>query len=114
MLAVIVAISGHGGTEHWRLLMVLPYLVVMFGVVRPLLRWYVSREGDGQASQSMIAVMVVMVVGLLLSGTATEWFGLHIIFGAFLFGIAVPKEGMAEWVEAISTQVGRFKEVLLW
>lgn len=110
MLAVIVAISGHGGAEHWRLLMVLPYLVVMFGVVRPLLRWYASREGGGQASQSMIAVMVV---GLLLSGTATEWFGLHIIFGAFLFGIAVPKEGMAEWVEAISTQVGRFNEVLL-
>jgi K+:H+ antiporter len=110
MLAVIVAISGHGGAEHWRLLMVLPYLVVMFGVAKPLLRWYVSREDGGQASQSMIAVMVV---GLLLSGTATEWFGLHIIFGAFLFGIAVPKEGMAEWVETISTQVGHFNEVLL-
>jgi K+:H+ antiporter len=110
MLAVIVAISGHGGAAHWRLLIVLPYLAVLFGVVRPLLRWYVLREGDGQASQSMIAVLVV---GLLLSGTATEWFGLHIIFGAFLFGIAVPKEGMAEWVEAISTQIGRVNEVLL-
>jgi Kef-type K+ transport system membrane component KefB len=110
MLAVIVAISGHGGTEHWRLLMVLPYLVVMFGVVRPLLRWYLSREGSRHASQSMIAVMLV---GLLLSGTATEWFGLHIIFGAFLFGLAVPQEGMTEWVEAIGTQVGRFNEVLL-
>ncbi len=110
MLAGIVAISGHGGAEHWRLLMVLPYLAVLFGVVRPLLRWYVAREGGEQTTQSMIAILVV---GLLLSGTATEWFGLHMIFGAFLFGIAVPKEGMAEWVETISTQVGRFNEVLL-
>jgi Kef-type K+ transport system membrane component KefB len=110
MLAVIVAISGHGGATHWRLLVVLPYLVVLFGVVRPLLRWYVAREGSGQVSQTMIAVLVV---GLLLSGTATEWVGLHIIFGAFLFGIAVPKEGMAEWVETIGTQIGRFNEVLL-
>ncbi|MGH3754416.1 MAG: cation:proton antiporter [Pseudonocardiaceae bacterium] len=110
MLAVIIAISGHGGAAHWRLLMVLPYLAVLFGVVRPLLRWYVAREGGGQASQSMMAVLVV---GLLLSGTATEWLGLHIIFGAFLFGIAVPKEGMAEWTETIGTQIGRFNEVLL-
>ncbi|MGH3806402.1 MAG: cation:proton antiporter [Pseudonocardiaceae bacterium] len=110
MLAVIVAISGHGGAAHWRLLMVLPYLIVLFGVVRPLLRWYVAREGSGHVSQTMIAVLVV---GLLLSGTATEWVGLHIIFGAFLFGIAVPKEGMAEWVEKIGTQIGRFNEVLL-
>jgi Kef-type K+ transport system membrane component KefB len=110
MLAVIVAISGHGGETHWRLLVVLPYLVVLFGVVRPLLRWYVSRENGGQVSQTMIAIMVV---GLLLSGTATEWFGLHIIFGAFLFGIAVPKEGMAEWAETIGTQIGRVNEVLL-
>jgi Kef-type K+ transport system membrane component KefB len=110
MLAVIVAISGHGGETHWRLLVVLPYLVVLFGVVRPLLRWYVSRENGGQVSQTIIAIMVV---GLLLSGTATEWFGLHIIFGAFLFGIAVPKEGMAEWAETIGTQIGRVNEVLL-
>ncbi|MGH3867000.1 MAG: cation:proton antiporter [Pseudonocardiaceae bacterium] len=110
LLAVIVAISGHGGATHWRLLVVLPYLVVLFGVVRPLLRWYVARQGGGQVSQTMIAVLVV---GLLLSGTATEWVGLHIIFGAFLFGIAVPKEGMAEWAETISTQIGRVNEVLL-
>jgi Kef-type K+ transport system membrane component KefB len=110
MLAVIVAISGHGGAAHWRLLLVLPYLAVLFGVVRPLLRRYVLREGGGHVSQTMIAVMVV---GLLLSGTVTEWVGLHMIFGAFLFGVAVPKEGMAEWVETMGAQIGRVNEVLL-
>lgn len=49
----------------------------------------------------------------MFTATATEWFGLHIILGAFVFGVAVPKEGMAEWIEAIGTQVGRFNEVLL-
>ena len=35
-----------------------------------------------------------VVVGLFLSSWATEWMGVHFIFGAFLFGAIMPRDGL--------------------
>lgn len=88
LLAVAVAMSGHGGGGQWRVLLLLPYLAVMVWVVRPLLRRLPAN--DGELTLSMLATVLA---GLLASAAATEWMGLHLIFGAFLFGVVMPRNG---------------------
>jgi Kef-type K+ transport system membrane component KefB/nucleotide-binding universal stress UspA family protein len=67
------------------------YIGVMLFVVRPFLR----RMGAGASNregltQNRVAVTLVL---LLASSWTTEFIGIHALFGAFLFGVAVPKEG---------------------
>jgi Sodium/hydrogen exchanger family len=62
----------------------------MFGVVRPLLR----RLADVYQRRGRLTptVLAATLVGLLLSSFATDWMGLKYIFGAFLFGVVMPRE----------------------
>ncbi|PXY20019.1 cation:proton antiporter [Prauserella flavalba] len=63
---------------RWELLTIVPYTVLLFTVVRPLI---------GRLTTST----PVIVAGVLSSSALTEWMGLHLVFGAFLFGLAVPR-----------------------
>jgi Kef-type K+ transport system membrane component KefB len=89
VLVVVVAIAGAGG-QQLRLLLVPVYAGVMFGVVRPLLR----RLADVYQRRGRLTptVLAATLVGLLLSSFATDWMGLKYIFGAFLFGVVMPRE----------------------
>lgn len=92
LLALVVVVSG--GPAQWRLLLVPAYLALLLGVVRPVLRRVLTAEGvrtrDGRGTPSPGAVAAVLG-GLMLSCWATEWMGLHYIFGAFVFGAALPR-----------------------
>jgi Kef-type K+ transport system membrane component KefB len=89
VLVVVVAIAGAGG-QQLRLLLVPVYAGVMFGLVRPLLR----RLADVYQRRERLtpSVLAAVLVGLLLSSFATDWMGLKYIFGAFLFGVVMPRE----------------------
>jgi len=93
LLAVVVAIAGAGGGQQFRLLLVPVYAAVMFGLARPLLR----RLADVYQRRGRLTpnVLAVVLAGLLLSSYATDWMGLKYIFGAFLFGVVMPREGTA-------------------
>ncbi len=78
LLGVVMLLSGSGAP--WRLIWFIPYVILIVTVVRPLLRTMMCR-----ASNELD--MVVTFVGLLASSAATEWMGMHFIFGAFVFGI---------------------------
>lgn len=67
----------------------LAYVGVMLLVVRPLLVRVSDRTKLG-LSQNLVAVILV---GLLASSTITEMIGIHALFGAFLFGAVIPKQG---------------------
>jgi Kef-type K+ transport system membrane component KefB len=98
LLAVVVAIAGTGGNE-WRLALAPVYLAVMFLLVRPGLRKLAGiYQGQGRLTPSVLAAVLI---GLLLSACATDWMGVKSIFGAFLFGIAMPREGFAALREDI-------------
>ncbi|GAA2598304.1 cation:proton antiporter [Streptomyces lienomycini] len=89
LLAVVVAIIGAGGGSQWLLLLLVPYVVLMFTVVRPLLRRFL--EHRRRADPEHPGALVVTLVGLLSSAAFTEWIGLHFIFGAFIFGAVMPR-----------------------
>ena len=89
LLIAVVAIAGAGG-QQLRLLLAPVYAGVMFFVVRPLLR----KLADGDRSFTP-SVLATVLAGLLLSSYATDWMGVKFFFGAFLFGVVMPREGAA-------------------
>jgi Kef-type K+ transport system membrane component KefB len=86
VLAAVVASIG-GPTNPAYVALVAPYLLAMFGAVRPALRWLAGRQEGG------LGLLAAVVTGVLLSGAFTELIGLHFIFGAFMFGVVMPREG---------------------
>ena len=90
LLAVAVTVSG--GAGQWQTLLLPPFVAALFLVVRPLLaRLAAEHLGRGRAASGLMAPVVV---GLFLSSWATEWMGVHFIFGAFLFGAIMPRDGL--------------------
>ena len=67
----------------------LVYVLIMLFVVRRLLPAFerAFRKRD-HLSDNLLAVIVVLV---LASALATEWLGIHLLFGAFLMGAIMPK-----------------------
>ena len=61
----------------------------MLLVVRPLLRQLVPAfERAGRLTPGMLSFILI---GLLASAWATQWMQIHFIFGAFLFGVLIPR-----------------------
>ncbi|QNP69702.1 cation:proton antiporter [Streptomyces roseirectus] len=110
MLAAVAALAGAAGAP-WHVALVLPYAALLLWGVRPLLAKLAARAPGRRAGRLTDAgVLLGVAGGLYLSAQATEWMGLHLIFGAFLFGIVLPREGAARlrsralpWVERTSS-----------
>lgn len=67
------------------------YVVLMVFVVRRLLgRLQAHFESRGYLSQSVLALLFLL---LIASSLSTDAIGIHQIFGAFLFGAVMPKNG---------------------
>lgn len=93
ILAFVVAAArstGFSGATTTTLL-ALAYILFMFYLVRPILRRMADRvSSQAGLSQNVVATIIVL---LFLSSWATELIGIHALFGAFLFGAVLPKEG---------------------
>jgi Kef-type K+ transport system membrane component KefB len=108
LLALVAAMTGGGG-QPWLVALVVPYAILMLLVLRPLLaRLAMRRKETGRLFG--VGVLVAVSAGLYLSAMATELMGLHLIFGAFLFGVIMPREGASAlrahalpWIERISS-----------
>lgn len=108
LLALTVAlISAHGDwAPFWRsMLGVGAMLVVCFGLLRPLLRcWLARHAANGRPDGGVLAVLLI---GALGCAAMTEWLHLHAVFGAFLFGLCLPRddallEGLIERLEHVA------------
>ncbi|PVE10270.1 cation:proton antiporter [Streptomyces scopuliridis] len=109
-LAAVQATAGGGG-EHWRVVLAVPYILVMMYVVRPLLRAVFVKDGKAVAFAPWHLALVL--IGVLLSAAATEAMGMHFIFGAFLFGTIMPREKTLALRTEIHDRTGQVTSLLL-
>ena len=109
LLAVVVALAG--SSPQWRIVLAIPYAAVMLLVVRPLLR-RLTRACQ-QAGRVTPNILATVLAGLLLSSYATNWMGLHFIFGAFLFGAVMPREEVLGMREEILVRLEQISVLVL-
>lgn len=92
LLALVVALVGARGWEGFlRALLGLGAIAAIgFGLLRPLIaRWLARHAGDGRPNGGVLGLLLV---GVCAMAAATEWLGLHAVFGAFLFGLCLPRD----------------------
>lgn len=99
---ILAAITGIVRAHHtqlalWEMMVGLAaYFVVMLYVIRPVVRRLAARpahaveegEGEGGTNDKILAVLLLTI---LASSWATEWLGIHALFGAFFAGVIMPK-----------------------
>lgn len=101
ILAVVIGIiRSSSDFSFLRIVLELAAFVVavLFGV-RPALRWLFER--DRRHGSLSLNTLAATLVGTLLSAWVTDKIGINLIFGAFLFGAAVPKRGAESLVASI-------------
>jgi Kef-type K+ transport system membrane component KefB len=91
--------------EVWRLTLLMPLAAALIFIVRPLLRSRAAGQSTGWLTMAL--------AGVLLCGAATEAMGLHYIFGAFLFGLIVPRKGTAAARARLAEKAGHVSSLLL-
>ena len=111
LLALALALIGKdGGSASLpvRLAGLGAYLVLMLGVVRPL-----AARAARMRSKPMLSLELLgaVVAGTLASAAATEWIGVHPLFGAFLAGVCFPR--VPHWQRAIRARLDMITSVLL-
>lgn len=112
LLAVVVTIVGsEGGSDTWHILFAPLYLLIMFLLVRALMRWVNRRfEAVGRLTPDLLGIVAATLV---LSAFATEWLNVHYIFGAFIMGACMPRENGAALRLAIVERLEQLSVLVL-
>ncbi|XP_021750716.1 cation/H(+) antiporter 20-like [Chenopodium quinoa] len=101
LLALAVALAGNGEegghkssplVSLWVLLAGVGFVAFMFLAVKPLMAWMVRRCSAEQGVVDELYITITLA-GVLVAGFMTDFIGIHSIFGAFIFGMIIPKEG---------------------
>ncbi|MFD8816720.1 cation:proton antiporter [Streptomyces sp. NPDC059627] len=89
VLAVALIGGEDGSLRSWtvKVALLAAYVLVMFVVVRPALKWWTNRPGALMTNHVPLAAALA-----LASAWATSALGLHVIFGALLAGIIMPRQ----------------------
>jgi Kef-type K+ transport system membrane component KefB len=88
---VIASISAHGHAAFARAIGGLALAsAVALGLMRPLLAHLLARHASD--SRPGGAVLGALLIGTCAMAAATEWLGLHAVFGAFLAGLGTSAE----------------------
>ncbi|KAK7284208.1 hypothetical protein RJT34_18950 [Clitoria ternatea] len=98
LLALAIAIAGDGdGGKHksplvsvWVLLSGVGFVVFMMVAIRPAMKRIARRGENDDVAEAYVCLTLA---GVLVSGFVTDFIGIHSIFGAFVFGLTVPKDG---------------------
>jgi Kef-type K+ transport system membrane component KefB len=83
----------------------LTYIVGMFAVIRPALRWFMGRFTGRVTVTNELSIMLIFI---FLSSAVTELAGFHALFGAFLAGVIWPRgdskrDAVAARIEPLAT-----------
>lgn len=112
LLALLTALSSSGDAGGLVSVLALSalYGVVMVTLIRPLL-WRALRAGDGAAQGG--TCLVLITAGVLLSSYVTSWIGIHAIFGAFAFGLVMPRPLAPQLHREIAVPLEKASSLLL-
>jgi len=91
LLALVVSIAHARGLQAlWTAGLTVAFITLMFVVMRPLVRrWLPTIQGHEKISRTGLSTVFA---AMLASAMATEYIGIHGIFGAFMFGAIVPHD----------------------
>ncbi|WP_162891271.1 cation:proton antiporter [Aeromicrobium sp. A1-2] len=113
MLAAVLAVVRASGTQDLVIMIVeaLAFVATMLLIVKPMLRGLVRRRNAaGRLTPDLFAIVLV---GVLVSSFLTDRIGIHAIFGAFLFGAIMPREGAAVLTQEILERVEQLTVLVL-
>ncbi|KAJ4752158.1 Cation/H(+) antiporter 19 [Rhynchospora pubera] len=93
LLALAIALSGSGSplVSVWVLLSAAAFIAFLAIAIRPILAWMVQMSPEGEPIREIYVCGIFLIV--LVAGFVTDAIGIHALFGAFMIGIMVPKEG---------------------
>lgn len=94
LLALVVALVTASSLTGVLLTIALAaaFTAVLFVVFRPLLTRLIGRTSESTSRR----LAPLALVGVLLCAMATEWIGVHAMFGAFIFGLVFPRGNAVE------------------
>ncbi|XP_042505096.1 cation/H(+) antiporter 18-like [Macadamia integrifolia] len=91
-LAIALSTSGHSPlVSVWVLLSGCCFVICAVLVLPPVFKWMARRCQEGEPVDELYICATLALV--LAAGFATDAIGIHALFGAFVVGILVPKEG---------------------
>lgn len=111
VLAAALVLSNAAAHSWWHIALVVPYVLVIVKLVRPLLST-LTRSGSLTA-QHPAQMIAVIIPAALASAAATTWLGLSAASGAFLLGAALAPHTRAAVGTVISRGVDDLSRVML-
>jgi Kef-type K+ transport system membrane component KefB len=116
LLAVVIAIAPKSGcfasgNEAWLVVFAVPFALVVLLVVRPQLKRLTNAYD--RAGRLTPGILAFVLLGLLVCAQAADYFGIHFIFGAFLFGAVMPREGAERLRHEIVVRLEQISVLLL-
>ncbi|WP_406397707.1 cation:proton antiporter [Streptomyces uncialis] len=104
LLAVVAGmVAASAPSAALTVALTVAFTAALVFVVRPALARMLAEPRFGATTRTG-----VLLLGALASAAVTEWIGVHAIFGAFLFGLAVPRDRtvVQESAERLGTVAG--------
>ncbi|OWM85265.1 cation/H(+) antiporter 18-like [Punica granatum] len=93
-LALAIALSGSGQSPLvplWVFLCGAGFVALCVFLVPPVFKWMAQRCPEGEPVDEMY--VCASLTAVLAAGFITDLIGIHALFGAFVVGVLVPKEG---------------------
>ncbi|KAH7288739.1 hypothetical protein KP509_31G039500 [Ceratopteris richardii] len=112
LLATGVALNGKGKDPvipAYVLLCCIGYVLFLLFIVRRGLEWIARRASEEEGASELS--ICITILGVLIAGFTTDTIGIHPLFGAFVYGIMVPKEG--RFVHILVEKIEDFVTVLM-
>lgn len=95
-MAVILSLGAAGAQPLVLAGWLAAYLLVMFVLVRPLLRRWLDASDRSINERMLLSISLIC-----LSAVASDLIGLHSILGAFVAGAILPKKALAGWRDSL-------------
>ncbi|XP_061344764.1 cation/H(+) antiporter 20-like [Gastrolobium bilobum] len=101
LLALAIALAGNGNRHKsplvsvWVMLSGVAFVIFMAVVIRPAMKFVGKKcsPDNGAADEGYICLTIA---GVMVFGFVTDLIGIHSVFGAFAFGLTIPKGPFAD------------------